>query len=103
MPYAPIALSQTKKEARIFMYVWFGNQTVANLLKEQDYLFNDLAIVDEKTGDQYVCRSVDYSYFKYVKDETVGNFSHVQTAPRSQKSQSPKSRVASSVKTNFIS
>ena len=73
MPYAPIALSQTKKEARIFMYVWFGNQTVANLLKEQDYLFNDLAIVDEKTGDQYVCRSVDYSYFKYVKDETVGN------------------------------
>lgn len=31
-----------------------------------------MAIVDEKTGDKYVCRSVDYSYFKHVKDEIVG-------------------------------
>ena len=31
-----------------------------------------MAIVDEQTGDKYVCRSTDYDYFKFVKDEVIG-------------------------------
>ena len=33
--------------------------------------YADMAIVDELTDDKYVCRSIDYDYFKYAKDETV--------------------------------
>ena len=74
IPHTPIAMSQTKKEARIFMYLWLGKNSDVDALIKQNYNFyHNLAIVDEKTGDQYVCRSVDYSYFKYVKDDTAGN------------------------------
>lgn len=34
-------------------------------------MYSNLALVDEQTGDKYVCRSIDYAYFMFVKDEDV--------------------------------
>ena len=69
----PIAIERNKKETRIFMYLPLrgGSDVVDNLLKQKINLFKDLALVDEYTGDKYVCRAMDYDYFKYVKYETL--------------------------------
>ncbi|MBQ3630955.1 MAG: M56 family metallopeptidase [Prevotella sp.] len=71
--YTPIAIQQNKKETRLFMYTWLSPKSSVDALKEANVNFyKSLAIVDEGTGDKYVCRSIDYSYFKYMKDEYVG-------------------------------
>ena len=68
----PIAIERNKKETRIFMYIPMKADAEAEaLFREQNFNFyKDLAIVDEDTGDKYVCRAMDYAYFKHVKDET---------------------------------
>ena len=53
------------------MYTAFGGN-IENLKKENINIFSDMAIVDEQTGDKYVCRSTDYTYLKYVKDQYLG-------------------------------
>ena len=69
----PVAIEQNKQETRLFLYTGFGGNPQVEMLKQQNYNFHhDMAIVDELSGDKYVCRSIDYSYFKYVKDESVG-------------------------------
>lgn len=73
----PIAIEQTKQETRIFTYILLkdGQEDFAELLKRnknKSIFYPNLAIVDVKTGDRYVRRSVDYDFFKYVKDEIQG-------------------------------
>ena len=72
--FTPIAIEQDKKETRIFMYTSFlmRPEDEARLREQNANLYENLAIVDEKTGDKYVCRATDWSYFKQVKEETVG-------------------------------
>ncbi len=73
----PIAIEQTKQETRIFTYILLknGQEDFVELLKRKrniSMVYPNLAIVDVKTGDRYVRRSVDYDYLKYVKDEIQG-------------------------------
>ena len=69
----PLAIKRSKEDTRIFMYTPFNvSYDVEYLIKHNDNIYKNMAIVDENTGDKYVCRSVDYSYFKHVKDEIVG-------------------------------
>lgn len=71
--YEPIAIVRSKKETRIFMYIAFnGNPQVDEWKKHNHNLYSGFAIEDEQTGDKYVCRSTDYDYFKYIKDEYIG-------------------------------
>ena len=68
--YEPVAIERSKKETRIYMYSgWGGNIQESTLRQATQTIYKNLAIVDEHTSDRYVCRSVDYSYFKHVKDE----------------------------------
>lgn len=65
--FTPIAIQQDKEKTRIFMYIWFGKHTDVKILQEQKTnIFKDLALVDEKTGDKYICHSTDYAYFKLM-------------------------------------
>ena len=69
----PLAIKRSKQDTRIFMYTPFNvTYDLEYLIKHNDNIYKNMAIVDEKTGDKYVCRLVDYSYFKHVKDEIVG-------------------------------
>ncbi len=69
----PVAIEQSKKVTRIYMYTAWGDHSQVEILKQANInLYKDLAIVDEQTGDRYVCRSVDYTYCKYVKEEHLG-------------------------------
>ena len=69
----PLAIKRSKEDTRIFMYTPFNvTYDLDYLIKHNDNIYKNMAIVDENTGDKYVCRSVDYSYFKHVKDEIVG-------------------------------
>ena len=72
--FKPIAIERNKKETRIFMYVPFRirPEDLAMLRANSQNLYKNLAIVDEKTGDKYVCRGTDYDYFKFVKNEVNG-------------------------------
>lgn len=68
--YTPAAIERNKKETRIYMYTGFRGEPQIDLWRQQNYnRYSDYAIVDELTGDKYVCRSTDYDYFKYVKDK----------------------------------
>ena len=68
--YTPAAIERTKKETRIFMYTGYKGKPQIDAWRQLNYnLYADMAIVDERTGDKYVCRATDYDYFKYVKDE----------------------------------
>lgn len=68
--YTPIAIEQSKKDTRIYMYIGFGGHPQVELLRQQNQIiYSGKAIVDEQTGDRYLCRSMDNSYFKYVRDE----------------------------------
>ena len=70
--YTPAAIERNKKNTRVFMYVGFKGEPQIDVWRQQNinhYVY--VAIVDERTGDKYVCRGTDYDYFKYVKDETV--------------------------------
>jgi hypothetical protein len=70
----PAAIERSKNETRIYMYVGFGAHPQVDELKRTNYnLHHELAIVDERTDDKYVCRATDYDYFKYVKDEYIGS------------------------------
>lgn len=70
--FMPIAIERNKKETRIFMYVGFlGKPQVDTWRQQNTNRYSDYALVDELTGDKYVCRATDYSYFKYVKDEVI--------------------------------
>ena len=72
--FTPVAIEQSKKDTRIFLYVGFGVNPQTNELKKLNYsLWHDMTLVDENTGDQYVWRFTDFSYFKYVKDEYIGS------------------------------
>ena len=69
--YMPAAIERNKKETRIYMYVGFRGQVPVDTWRQQNRNnYADFAIVDETTGDKYVCRATDYDYFKYVKEET---------------------------------
>ncbi|MBQ8487075.1 MAG: M56 family metallopeptidase [Prevotella sp.] len=70
--YTPVAIERLKKETRIYMYTGFRGEPQIDLWRQQNYnRYSDYAIVDELTGDKYVCRASDYDYFKYVKDEHI--------------------------------
>ena len=69
----PVAIEQSKKDTRIYMYTGFGGDPQVEELKAQNYnIYSNMAIVDEQTNDKYVCRATDYDYFKYVRDEYIG-------------------------------
>lgn len=71
--FTPIAIERSKQETRIFMYIGFSMKSNTEILKEHNiHMYKNLAIVDDHTGDKYMCRSTDYSYFKRIKDEIVG-------------------------------
>ena len=71
--FTPIAIERSKQETRIFLYIGFSMKSDTEILKQQNiHMYKNVAIVDNHTGDKYVCRSTDYSYFKHVKDEIVG-------------------------------
>ena len=66
----PIAIEQTKKETRWYMYVRFRVENEAETVEQlKTAAWKDWAIHDVKTGDNYMFRSTDNSYFKYVKQE----------------------------------
>ena len=68
--YTPAAIERSKKETRIYMYVGFRGEASVETWRQQNMNhYSGYAIVDELTGDKYVCRATDYDYFKYVKDE----------------------------------
>ena len=70
--FTPVAIERVKKETRIYMYVGFrGDPQIDNWRQQNINHYSGYAIVDELTGDKYVCRSTDYDYFKYVKDESI--------------------------------
>ena len=71
--FTPIAIERSKQETRIFLYIGFCSLSDTEILKALIInMYKNIAIVDDHTGDKYVCRSTDYSYFKRVKDEIVG-------------------------------
>ena len=70
--YTPAAIERNKKETRVYMYVGFRGEPQLDIWRQQNINhYSDYAIVDELTGDKYVCRATDYDYFKYVNDETI--------------------------------
>ena len=71
--FTPVAIERSKQETRIFLYIGLNSKSDTEILKQQNInMYKDVAIVDDHTGDKYVCRSTDYAYFKHVKDEVVG-------------------------------
>ena len=71
--FTPVAIERSKQETRIFLYIGLNSKSDTEILKQQNFnMYKDVAIVDDHTGDKYVCRSTDYAYFKRVKDEIVG-------------------------------
>ena len=70
--YTPAAIERNKKDTRVYMYVGFRGEAPVDVWRQQDKnIYADYAIVDELTGDKYVCRATDYDYFKFVKDEPI--------------------------------
>ena len=70
--YTPAAIERNKKNTRVYMYVGFKGEPQIDIWQQQNINhYSDYAIVDELTGDKYVCRATDYDYFKYVNDETI--------------------------------
>ena len=70
--YTPVAIERNKKDTRIYIYTGFRGEPPVDAWRQKDTNnYSDYAIVDEQTGDKYVCRSTDYDYFKYVKDEYI--------------------------------
>ncbi len=70
--YTPAAIERNKKETRVYMYIGFiGEPPVDTWRKQNTNNYAVFAIVDEQTGDKYVCRATDYDYLKYVMDEPV--------------------------------
>ena len=68
----PTAIERNKKNTRIYMYVGFRGEPQIDIWRQQNINhYSYYAIVDELTGDKYVCRATDYDYFKYVNDETI--------------------------------
>lgn len=68
----PTAIERNKKNTRIYMYVGFRGEPQIDIWRQQNVNhYSYYAIVDELTGDKYVCRATDYDYFKYVNDETI--------------------------------
>lgn len=71
--YRPVAIERNKKETRIYMYALYGGEPPVDTWRKQKINnYASFAIVDELTGDKYVCRAMDYDYFKYVRDEHIG-------------------------------
>jgi hypothetical protein len=71
----PAAIERGKKEIRVYIYMGFMDrkEQQIDIWRQQNInIYKDLAIVDDQTGDKYVCRSIDYDYFKYVRDEYIG-------------------------------
>ena len=69
----PVAIERKKKETHIFMYAGYKGKPQVDIWQQRnENLYSDFAIVDEQTGDKYVCRATDYTYMKYVKDEYIG-------------------------------
>jgi hypothetical protein len=68
--FTPVAIEQSKKDTRIYMYIGYGGHLQVEFLRQQNHIiYSGKAIVDEQTGDRYLCRSMDNSYFKHVTDE----------------------------------
>ena len=68
--FTPVAIERSKKDTRIYMYIGYGGHPQVELLRQQNQIiYSGKAIVDEQTGDRYLCRSMDNSYFKHVTDE----------------------------------
>lgn len=73
LTFKPVAMERNKKETRIYIYSGFRKDTdVEEWKKNKRNNYADVTIVDERTGDKYVCRDTDYDYFKYVRDEYIG-------------------------------
>ena len=74
LTFKPAAIERGKKETRVYLYTGFrdAHEQQIEMWRQQNHnIFSDVAIVDERTGDKYVCRSIDFDYFKYVKDEYI--------------------------------
>ncbi len=70
--FQPVAIERKKKETRVYMYMGFMDKQQVEIWRQQNInMYSNLALVDEQTGDKYVCRSIDYAYFMFVKDEDV--------------------------------
>lgn len=70
--YMPAAIEHHKKETRVYIYTAFKGRPQVDVWRQQNINnYSYMAIVDERTGDKYVCRSTDYDYFKYVRDMTI--------------------------------
>lgn len=69
--FYPVAMERTDKDTRLYFFEAIktdgGSDFVENLLEEG---FSRYAIVDVKTGDRYMFRSMDKSYFKLVARES---------------------------------
>ncbi len=75
LTFKPAAIERGKKETRVYIYMGFMDrkEQQIDIWRQQNInIYKDLAIVDDQTGDKYVCRSIDYDYFKYVRDEYIG-------------------------------
>lgn len=75
LTFKPAAIERGKKETRVYIYMGFRDrrEQQIDIWRQQNInIYKDLAIVDDQTGDKYVCRSIDYDYFKYVRDEYIG-------------------------------
>lgn len=70
--YTPAAIERNKKETRIYMYTASRGTPQVDVWRQQNVnRYDYMAIVDEQTGDKYVCRAIDYDYFKYVGHEDI--------------------------------
>ena len=56
--YTPVAIEQSKKDTRIYMYIGFGGHPQVELLRQQNQIiYSGKAIVDEQNGDSKVVSS----------------------------------------------
>ena len=70
--YKPAAIERNKKETRIYMYTAYKGKPQVDIWRtRKENHYSNMAIVDELTGDKYVCRATDYDYFKYVREEYI--------------------------------
>ena len=78
--FRPVAIERLKKETRLYFFIPIktkgGDAFVEKLFEES---FSNYAIHDMTTGDKYLFRSMDKSYFKLATIDKTDNMSVYQT------------------------
>ena len=78
--FRPVAIERSKKETRLYFFIPIktkgGDAFVEKLFEES---FSNYAIHDIKTGDKYLFRSMDKSYFKLATIDKTDSMSVYQT------------------------